>query len=85
MNEIAALWKASNVKEKAIVAIGLLYLLSPLDIIPEVILGPLGLLDDGGALVVILLTLVSVHKRTRRQLHTIEGEVVSPGNGAQQR
>lgn len=85
MNELVALWKGSNIKEKAIVVVGLLYLLSPLDIIPEIILGPLGLLDDGGALIVILLTLVAVHNRIKRHLNTIEGEVLSPGSGAKQR
>lgn len=83
MNEIVAIWKAASIKEKVVVVIGLLYLLSPLDIIPEIILGPLGLLDDGGALIVILLTLTTIHSRLKRHVTTIEGEVISPSAGGQ--
>ena len=84
MNELVALWKGSSLREKAIVVVGLLYLLSPLDLIPEVILGPLGLLDDGGALIVILLTLVTVHNRIKTHLRTIEGEVIPPKTDTKQ-
>ena len=82
MNEIGAIWKAASIKEKVVVVLGLIYVLSPLDIIPEVILGPLGLLDDGGALLVVLLTLTAVYTRIKKGVRPIEGEVLPPKTGA---
>lgn len=37
----------------------LAYILSPIDILPEIFLGPLGLLDDGGAFLALLATAIS--------------------------
>lgn len=45
--------------KKAKIILTIIYLLSPIDIIPEAVLGPLGLLDDGGALLYLLATLFS--------------------------
>ena len=45
--------------KKAKIILTIIYLLSPIDIIPEAVLGPLGLLDDGGALFYLLATLFS--------------------------
>lgn len=36
-----------------------LYLLSPVDLVPEILLGPFGLVDDAGALIYILSLLFS--------------------------
>lgn len=40
----------------------ILYVLSPVDVLPEAYLGPLGLIDDGGALLALLGTLFSEKK-----------------------
>jgi len=46
----------------------LVYLASPVDVLPEVVLGPLGLLDDAGALTaaaIFVYKLVTVRKRLK--------------------
>lgn len=45
-------------KKKAKIIIYLIYLLSPVDIIPEIFLGPLGLIDDGTVLLALITTLL---------------------------
>jgi uncharacterized membrane protein YkvA (DUF1232 family) len=45
---------------------GLIYLASPVDVLPEVMLGPIGLLDDAGAVTaaaVFVYKLVTVERR----------------------
>lgn len=80
-NEAVTFWKAARLRDKWIIIIGIIYVLSPLDIIPEVVLGPLGLLDDGGAIFVVLLTLWRILKRAQDQKGIIEGEEVArPGD-----
>ena len=59
-------WKTAFVREKVVIVLGIIYALSPVDLIPEVILGPLGLLDDGGAIFVVLITILGVLKRQQR-------------------
>lgn len=76
-NEAVTFWKAAHLRDKWIIIIGIIYVLSPLDIIPEVVLGPLGLLDDGGAIFVVLLTLWRILKRVQDQKGIIEGEEVA--------
>lgn len=77
-SEVASFWRAAQLRDKLTIIIGLVYVLSPLDLIPEVILGPLGLLDDGGAILAVLLTLWRVQKRLQVQKRAvIEGEEVS--------
>jgi uncharacterized membrane protein YkvA (DUF1232 family) len=60
----------------------LIYLMSPIDVLPEVILGPIGLLDDAGAVTaaaVFVYKLVTVKRRLvdagvqgRREPHRLE-------------
>ena len=77
-SEVASFWRAAQLRDKLTIIIGLVYVLSPLDLIPEVILGPLGLLDDGGAILAVRLTLWRVQKRLQVQKRAvIEGEEVS--------
>ena len=59
-------WKTAYTREKAVIILGIIYALSPIDLIPEVVLGPLGLLDDGGAIFVVLLTILGVLRRQQR-------------------
>ncbi len=76
-NELTGFWGAAKLRDKLIIIIGLIYIFSPIDLIPEIILGPLGLLDDGGAIFVVLLTLWGVLKRLQSQKSSIiEGEEV---------
>lgn len=41
------------------IAVILIYLLSPIDILPEAILGPLGLVDDAAALMLLIKTILA--------------------------
>lgn len=68
---ISELWQSAKLREKLTIIIGLVYIVLPFDFIPEIILGPLGLLDDGGALLVVLYAVVSVvnrHKGSRSNI-----------------
>ena len=56
-------WQKMTLKEKLLIIIGILYVVSPVDFIPEAVLGPLGLLDDGGAVVALLTTANSISRR----------------------
>lgn len=50
-------------KIKLILAI--IYLISPIDIIPEALLGPFGLIDDGAALIYIIATISSLNEEKK--------------------
>ena len=41
------------------IAVILIYLFSPIDILPEAFLGPLGLIDDGAAIALLIKILLS--------------------------
>lgn len=56
-------WQKMTLKEKLLIITGILYVVSPVDFIPEAVLGPLGLLDDGGAVVALLTTANSISRR----------------------
>jgi len=51
--------------DKAIIAVAVVYVLSPFDLIPELIAGPLGLTDDLAALAVVGMTLLRARRRER--------------------
>lgn len=53
-------------KLKMILAI--IYLLSPIDLIPEALLGPFGLLDDGGAFLYLIATFFSDDKQVSKKI-----------------
>jgi uncharacterized membrane protein YkvA (DUF1232 family) len=74
---VSELWKSAKLREKLTILIGLAYIILPFDFIPEIILGPLGLLDDGGALLAVAYTVMAVIKRQNdRRSRVIEGEEV---------
>lgn len=74
---IQSIWQSAKLREKLTIIIGLAYILLPFDFIPEIILGPLGLLDDGGALLAVIVTITSVMNRHQKNTGTvIEGEEV---------
>jgi uncharacterized membrane protein YkvA (DUF1232 family) len=49
--------------ELFMIIVGLLYVLSPVDVVPELIAGPLGLVDDTAAIALIGATLVAAGRR----------------------
>jgi uncharacterized membrane protein YkvA (DUF1232 family) len=51
----------------------LAYLVMPIDVLPEVLLGPLGLVDDAG---VVALTAVWVYKLVKVRQRLVEGGVI---------
>ncbi len=52
--------------DKVILAVAAVYLLSPFDLIPEIIAGPLGLTDDLAALALVGMILMRAHRREKR-------------------
>ena len=64
---ITNIWQAAKLREKAVIIIGLVYILLPFDIIPEIVLGPLGLLDDGGALLAVIYAVTAAMNRSKRK------------------
>lgn len=74
---ISGIWQAAELREKAIIVVGLLYVLSPIDIVPEVVLGPLGLLDDGGALLAVVFAVTAaINRQKQSRSNIINGEEV---------
>ena len=74
---VSSIWQKAKLREKLIIVVGLFYIISPIDILPEIILGPLGLLDDGGALLAVVYTVVAVLNRQKQaKANVIEGEEV---------
>jgi uncharacterized membrane protein YkvA (DUF1232 family) len=53
----------------------LFYLALPVDVVPEALLGPLGLVDDTGVLAVVA---IWVYKLTRARQKLVDGGVVKP-------
>ena len=53
----------------------LFYLVLPIDVVPEALLGPLGLVDDAGVLTVVA---VWVYKLVKARQKLVEGGVLKP-------
>jgi uncharacterized membrane protein YkvA (DUF1232 family) len=51
-------------REIVIILLSLVYIVSPIDLIPELVAGPLGLTDDAPAAVLIGMTLWRAHGRS---------------------
>lgn len=62
-NAQISFWEKMSSREKVIFIVGVIYLFSPIDFVPEALLGPIGLLDDGGVLLGLLRLLWNVHRR----------------------
>ncbi len=69
-----------RIPPRGLVAMGgaALYLISPIDLVPEAILGPLGLVDDAGVMVAVVLFVYKLVK-TRRILADGGIELRRPG------
>lgn len=65
----------------AMMVIAVLYLVSPVDLVPEIVLGPLGLTDDAAAFTAIITTLMLARARAKEQSQQIPGETLpaTPG------
>ncbi len=73
----SGIWQSAKLREKMIIIIGLIYIIMPFDLIPEIILGPLGLLDDGGALLAVLYAVMAaVNRQKQRGKGVIDGEEI---------
>lgn len=59
--------------ELFIMLAGLIYVLSPVDIIPEIVAGPLGLADDATAVAVMFATVLAARNRVKEQPVGIRG------------
>jgi uncharacterized membrane protein YkvA (DUF1232 family) len=64
-------------KENFILVLSLVYIVSPVDFIPEIFLGPLGIIDDLALVVFLLLMalLKRLHKKPSKN-DVIEGEII---------
>lgn len=75
---ISSFWRSAKLREKLTIIIGILYILLPIDFVPEIILGPLGLLDDGGALLAVVYTAMGILNRQRTiRRDVIDGEEIN--------
>lgn len=63
-------------KENWILIISLLYILSPFDFIPEMFLGPIGIIDDSAIVIFLLIQAVLKHFRKGKSSDIIEGEEI---------
>ena len=53
----------------AIAALSVAYIVSPLDVMPEIFLGPVGLVDDLAALAVAIASAAAAMNAGKKQLH----------------
>jgi len=68
-----------NVVHKLIPPLALLYILSPVDIAPEIIFGPLGLIDDVGVAIFALEFFIQMAPNTvvKEHLRDLQGHFIS--------
>ena len=66
-------------RDCALLAVAAVYVISPIDIVPEIIAGPLGLTDDLAALTAVVWTLVRAHRREPRPTRPPTDVHSSPG------
>jgi uncharacterized membrane protein YkvA (DUF1232 family) len=64
MGFLRRIWQGATRKERLVLVLALVYLISPFDVLPEALLGPIGLTDDLAALGVLL----SLVRRIRLRL-----------------
>jgi uncharacterized membrane protein YkvA (DUF1232 family) len=64
MGFLRRIWQGATRKERLVLVLALVYLISPFDVLPEALLGPIGLTDDLAALGVLL----SLARRIRLRL-----------------
>ena len=77
---IRSAWKGDySLKKRNILLtlLGLLYILNPLDLLPAIALGPIGLIDDAAVLVFVYKRITSELERFRREAKYQDAEVVS--------
>ncbi len=67
MKKLRDLWHAATLFEKLTLILSLLYVFTPIDLIPEAVFGIFGLFDDATALGAFIWTLRNIHKRLEAQ------------------
>jgi len=60
------MWKF--LKQNWLLILSLLYIISPIDFIPEFFLGPIGIIDDGGLILVMLIKAIYNFRKQRAEL-----------------
>jgi uncharacterized membrane protein YkvA (DUF1232 family) len=55
-------------KKNWLLILSLIYILSPIDLIPEAFLGPLGLIDDAGLLFILILKAIIQFLQERQRI-----------------
>ena len=77
---LRAAWRGDySIKKRNIILtlLGLLYILNPLDILPVIALGPIGLVDDAAVLVFVYKRITGELERFRSEAKYQDAEVVS--------
>ncbi len=62
-----------------IIILTVLYFFMPIDFIPEVFLGPFGLIDDGVILSILVMEIVAVLRKNKEDTKNNHGDVVEGG------
>ncbi len=63
MKFLRDLWNNATLLDKFILVLAPLYLFSPVDFLPEILLGPLGLTDDAAAVIAFITTIARIRNR----------------------
>ncbi len=63
MKKLRDIWQAATLFEKLTLVLSPLYVLTPIDFIPEAVLGIFGFFDDATAIGVFVWTIRNIHKR----------------------
>jgi uncharacterized membrane protein YkvA (DUF1232 family) len=71
-------FSALPITDLLLMLLGVVYLISPIDFIPEVALGPLGLLDDTGVLALIMVKLTMMLDRRAADINATEPTTSRP-------
>ncbi|MFQ3597751.1 MAG: YkvA family protein [Chloroherpetonaceae bacterium] len=63
MKKLRDIWQAATLFEKLTLILSPLYVLTPIDFIPEAVFGIFGLFDDATAVSIFVWTIRTIHKR----------------------
>jgi len=60
------------IKNNWLLILSLIYIISPIDFVPEFLLGPLGLIDDLGLVIVLLVIAIYKHSKANKSRIVID-------------
>lgn len=60
------------IKENWFLLLCLAYIISPIDFIPEALVGPIGLIDDLGVVLLLLIVAIVKHYRDEKYMKTLQ-------------